>query len=59
LLSAELITAERGSVSDRCGATDVVRSMARTVGVIGRYAATAAASELRLQLGILYVASNV
>ena len=59
LFNAEVITAERGPVSDLCGAIDVVRSIPRTVGVIGRYAANATTREFRLQLDILYLASNV
>jgi hypothetical protein len=47
LFNAELITEERGPVSDLCGAIDVVRSMARTVGVIVSYAANATTSEFR------------
>jgi hypothetical protein len=59
LFNAELIIAERGPVSDLCGTFDVVRSMTRTVGIIGRYAANATTREFCLQLDILHLASNV
>ena len=59
LFNAVLIAAERGPVSDLCGAIDVVRSMPRTVGVIGRYATNGTRNEFRPLLGILCCASNV
>jgi hypothetical protein len=59
LFNAELIIAEPGPVSDLCGTFDVVRSMPRTVGVIGRYAANATTSDFCPHLDILHLASNV
>ena len=59
LFNAVLITAERGPINDLCGAIDVVRSMPRKVGVIGRYATNATTKEFRPLLDILYCASNV